>query len=295
MELRRLGRLEHMSSVLIYGGAALAEVSQEVADDSISLALESGINHFDTAAGYGDSELRLAPWMPEIRDRIFLSSKTDQRPHDAAKRQIHASIERLSVDHLDLIQVHAVNDENDLDAATAPEGALEACIEARDEGIVKAIGITGHGMDAPATHRRAFERFDFDTVLTPLNYLLYNDPGYRAGYDALVSEVQVRDSALMLIKHITKNLWPEKQQQRYATWYEPLTDQDHIDAAIAFALRRKEITGIPTAGDVRLLPKLVEAERRASEISDEDIARVMAQVPDYASPFVATSGRVGPL
>src|ERR671934_408249 len=167
MERRRLGRTGQASSVLIYGGAALAEVSQEVADRSIGLALEAGINHLDTAAAYGDSEIRLGAWMPRIRGRIFLATKTGDRTATGAYDSIRRSLERLQVEHVDLIQLHAIGDVEDLGRATGSDGALEGALKARDEGLVRAIGITGHGMDAPATHLEALRRFPFDTVLTP--------------------------------------------------------------------------------------------------------------------------------
>src|SRR3954468_4725438 len=188
METRRLGRLEHHSSVLIYGAAPLGEVSQEVADRSIAEALEGGINHFDVAADYGEAELRLGPWMAELRDRIFLASKTGRRDGESAWREINASLERLRTDHLDLLQLHAVGDLGELDAATARGGALEAAIRAQDEGLVRAIGITGHGHIAPSTHREALRRHPFATVLTPLNPVLWRDDAYRAGYQDLVVE-----------------------------------------------------------------------------------------------------------
>ena len=169
METRRLGRLEHQSSVLIYGAAALGEVTQDVADASIQEALDGGINHVDVAADYGDAELRLGPWMGEIRDRVFLATKTGLRDRDSAWRQINESLERLQTDHVDLLQLHAVGDVAELDRATGPGGALEAAVRAQEEGLVGAVGITGHGHEAPATHLEALRRHPFATVLTPLN------------------------------------------------------------------------------------------------------------------------------
>jgi aryl-alcohol dehydrogenase-like predicted oxidoreductase len=158
MEHRRLGRLGRENSVLIFGGAALSEVDEDVADRAISLALEAGVDHFDTAADYGDSELQYGRWMPEIRSDIFLSTKTGERDRDDARRQIEASLERLRVDGVDLIQLHAVGDLEDLDRATSDGGSLEAAVEAREEGLVGAVGITGHGHEAPATHLEALRR-----------------------------------------------------------------------------------------------------------------------------------------
>jgi aryl-alcohol dehydrogenase-like predicted oxidoreductase len=294
MERRRLGRLGHMSSVLIYGGAALSDVPQAEADRSIELALEAGINHFDTAAAYGDSELRLAPWMPRIRDRIFLATKTGDRTATGADESIRRSLERLGVERVDLIQLHAVGDLEDLDLATGSGGALEGAIRARDEGLVAAIGITGHGMQAPAVHREAIRRYPFETVLTPFNYRLSLEPEYLRDFEALVDEVRAQDAGLMLIKALARNLWREDEPQRYETWYEPLDEQATIDAAVAFALARSEATGICTAGDVRLLPRLIEAERRAGSTPAADAASVLSGVSELEPPFVRVPGRVVP-
>ncbi|HEX2234863.1 MAG TPA: aldo/keto reductase [Actinomycetota bacterium] len=294
MERRRLGRLEHRSSVVIYGGAALAEVTQDEADASISYALESGINHFDTAADYGDSELRLGPWMERLGASVFLATKTGERTRDGARRSIEASLERLRVDRVDLLQLHAIGDEAELDAVTARGGALEAAIEARDEGLVGGIGITGHGHGAPSTHLEALRRFPFDTVLTPLNYVLYGREPYRRNYDALAAETTRQDAALLIIKALAKNLWGEGEPAPYTTWYEPLEEQRRIDAAIAFVLARPEVAGLAAAADVRLLPRIVEGERRAETMSGEEIDAVLGGVPEYASTFEPASGRAVP-
>jgi aryl-alcohol dehydrogenase-like predicted oxidoreductase len=295
VEKRRLGRLGHSSSVLVYGGAALASLGQDEADGSIQFALDSGINHFDTAAAYGDSELRLAPWMEAVRDEIFLATKTEERTREGAKNEIRRSLERLGVGKLDLIQLHAIGDLPELDRATRSGGALEAAIEAREEGVVGAIGITGHGHGAPRAHLEALRRYPFDTVLTPLSFLLYSNPDYRRDYDALVDEVKRQDAALMVIKPLARGLWREGEAQRYSTWYEPFDEQSKIDAAVAFVLAREEVTGMPTAGDIRLLPMLVEAERRRREFATDDIEEILSRVDDYASPFEPVPGRVGPI
>jgi aryl-alcohol dehydrogenase-like predicted oxidoreductase len=291
METRRLGRLEHRSSVLIYGGAALSDVTEEVADDSIRLALDAGINHVDTAAGYGDSELHLGRWMATIRDRIFLATKTGDRRGDDAYASIGRSLERLRVASVDLIQLHAIGDLDDLGAATGPGGAVEGAARAREEGLVGAIGITGHGMLAPAVHLEALRRFPFDTVLTPFNYRLAREPAYLRDFDALAAEARAQDVGLMVIKVAARNLWRHERRHRYTTWYEPLDVQEHIDAAVAFALARPEATGICTAGDVRLLPMWVEAERRRAEITVPQAEAEMAGVSELEPPFVRVPGR----
>lgn len=293
MERRRLGRTGHESSVLIYGGATLSDVPQATADRSIELALGAGINHFDTAADYGDSELRLGAWMPRIRDRIFLATKTGDRTAAGAYDGIRRSLERLQVGNVDLLQLHAIGDPDDLDLATGPSGALEGVIRAREEGLAAAIGITGHGMLAPSVHLEALRRHPFDTVLTPFNYALSRRPDYLRDFEALVEAIRAQDAGLMLIKSVAKNLWREGEQ-RYATWYEPLDEQGQVDAAVAFALARPEVTGLATAGDVGLLPLFVEAERHRSSV---DVARAeaeLATVPDLEPPFVRSPGRVVP-
>jgi aryl-alcohol dehydrogenase-like predicted oxidoreductase len=288
MEHRRLGRLGRENSVLILGGAALSQISEEEADRAISLALEAGVDHFDTAADYGDSELHYGRWMPEIRDHIFLSTKTGERDGDEARRQIEASLERLRVDNADLIQLHAVCDLEDLDRATRTGGVLEAAIEARDEGLVGAVGITGHGHEAPATHLEALRRYPFETVLTPWNFILSTDDDYCRDFEALVEEIKHQDAGLMTIKTISRRNWPEGnplEGQRRATWYEPFEEQEYLDAAVSFVLTYEEITGIAMVGDVGLIWPMIEAERRRSPV--EEATEVLAKAPHYSSPFIS--------
>jgi len=287
MEHRRLGRLGSENSVLIFGGAALAEATEEDSDAAIAQALDSGVDHFDTAADYGDSELQYGRWMPEIRDRIFLSTKTGLREKDAAKRQIQDSLERLRVDNVDLLQLHSVGDIADLDRATGHGGPLEAAIEAKEEDLVGAIGITGHGNEAPATHLEALRRYPFETVLTPWNFILSTDEGYRADYEALVEEIQRQDTGLMIIKTISRRNWPEggANGQRYTTWYEPFDRQEYIDAAVSWVLSHGEVTGLAMVGDVTLVPMMLEAEGHRT--SREEAEQVLSRAPDYSSPFIS--------
>ena len=288
MEHRRLGRLGSENSVLIFGGAALAEATEEDSDAAIAQALDAGVDHFDTAADYGDSELQYGRWMPEIRDRIFLSTKTGLREKDAAKRQIQDSLERLRVDNVDLLQLHSVGDIADLDRATGPGGSLEAAIEAKEEGLVGAIGITGHGNEAPATHLEALRRYPFETVLTPWNFILSTDEGYRADYEALVEEIRRQDAGLMIIKTISRRNWPEGDptgDQRYTTWYEPFDRQEYVDAAVSWVLSHEEVTGLAMVGDVTLVPMMLEAE--GHRMSREEAEQVLSRAPDYSSPFIS--------
>ncbi len=288
MERRRLGRLGRENGVLIFGGAALSEVTEEAADAAIRRALDAGVDHFDTAADYGDSELHYGRWMPEIREEIFLSTKTGDRDGDAARRSIERSLERLQVDSVDLLQLHAVGDLEDLDRATRPGGSLEAAVRAREECLVGAIGITGHGHEAPATHLEALNRYPFDTVLTPWNYILSTDEDYRRDYEALVREIKRQDTGLMTIKTISRRNWPTGDptgDQRYATWYEPFDREEYVDAAVSFALSYEEITGLALVGDVSLVPMMLEAEGR--RIPREEAASILAGAPDHSSPFIS--------
>jgi aryl-alcohol dehydrogenase-like predicted oxidoreductase len=285
METRRLGRLEHQSSVLIYGAAALADVSQEVADRSVDEALAAGINHLDVAADYGDAELRLGPWMPRIRDRIFLATKTGLRDREPAWHQINDSLHRLQTDHVDLLQLHAIGDLDELDAATRPDGALTAALRAQQEGMVGAVGITGHGDQAPATHLEALRRHPFATVLTPLNAVLWRDESYRADYEALVEEVQRQDAGLMIIKTVSRRNWPDPAVHSHTTWYEPFADQARITAAVSWVLSRPEVTGLATAGDVGLLGMIIHAEQNRTSVSGAEDE--LAGDHEYSSPFIA--------
>ncbi len=286
-----MGRLEHQSSVLIYGGAALGDVTQEVADASLEEALEAGINHLDVAASYGDAELRLGHRMPEVRDRVFLATKTGQRDREAAWREIGASLERLRTDHVDLLQLHAIGDLAELDLALGEGGAIEAAVRAQEEGMVGAIGITGHGPAAASTHLEALRRFPFATVLTPLNTVLWGDPGFREPYLALVEEVRRRDVGLMTIKTVARRNYtdvPAGQplgDQAFTTWYEPLAEPEPIRAAVSWVLAHEELTGFATPGDVRLLRHVIAAER--DRVSPADAEELLGAVEGYSSPFVA--------
>jgi aryl-alcohol dehydrogenase-like predicted oxidoreductase len=284
MEYRRLGALGHSSSVLIYGAAALGGVDQDTADRSIQQALDAGINHFDVAASYGDAELRLGPWMSGIRKEIFLATKTGDRTRDEAWASINRSLERLQTDRVDLLQLHAVGDLTELDTVLGAGGGIEAAVRAQDEGLVGAIGITGHGDQAAATHLEALRRFPFATVLTPLNPVLWRDADYRSNYQALAAEVQRRDVGLMTIKTVSRRNWPEETTNSYDTWYEPFDDAERIRAAVSWVLAHPEITGLATAGDVRLLGMIIDAERDRLDAVDAE-ARLSAE-PEYSSPFL---------
>jgi aryl-alcohol dehydrogenase-like predicted oxidoreductase len=284
VEYRRLGRLGHESSVLIYGGAALSAVDQEVADRSIQQALDAGINHFDFAASYGDAELRLGPWIPRIRKDIFLATKTGDRDREGAWASINRSLERLQTDRVDLIQLHAVGDLDELGKVLGKDGAIEAAVRAKDEGLVGDVGITGHGDQAAATHLEALRRFPFATVLTPLNPVLWRDPAFRSNYEALVEEVRRQDAGLMTIKTASRRNWPDDAEQTHSTWYEPFTDDERIRATVSWVLAHDEITGLATSGDVRLLGPIIAAERDRLAAADADT--VLERDAEYSSPFL---------
>ena len=285
MERRRLGRTGHDSSVLIYGAAALSEVDQDTADASLAEALAAGINHFDVARDYGEAEVRMAPWLRAHRGEIFLATKTGQRDAEAAWRGINESLERLGVDSVDLLQLHAVGDLEELDKATAPDGALKAAIRAQDEGLATNIGITGHGHTAPGTHLEALRRHPFATVLTPLNPALWARPDYRTDYEALVAEARAQDVGLMVIKTVSRRNWPEGSDHGYATWYEPQSEPAKIRAAVSWALSHDEVTGLATPGDVRLLRHVVAAEQ--DRMPADEAEAFLTGDPEYSSPFVA--------
>lgn len=286
---RRLGRMEYMSSVVMFGAASLGEVTQAEADQSISHALQKGVNHFDTARSYGEAEVRMGPWMPKVRDQIFLATKTTERSKEKAKAEIRQSLQRLQVEKLDLIQLHAVGTLDELDKCTQKGGALEALIEAKEEGLVDFIGITGHGHLAPATHLEALKRYPFDAVLTPFNYYLYSMPSFKEDFDALVSETTKQDVALRVIKAIAKGPWKENQTQKYATWYEPFDEQRIIDACVHFVLSHAGITAFASAGDIHLFPKIVDSVLRFGEMTDAEANEILSNIPEYSSPFVNAS------
>jgi len=288
METRRLGRLGHQSSVLIFGAAALAEVPQEVADRAVQEALTAGINHFDVARSYGEAEVRLGRAFGSMRGGfadVFLATKTGERRAEDAWREVNESLERLGTERVDLLQLHAVGDVEDLDRVTGRGGALEAALRAQEQGLVGAVGITGHGHDAPATHLEALRRHPFATVLTPINPVLSDDPAYRSAFDALVEEVQRQDAGLMLIKTVARQNWPDASADHpFTTWYEPLADQASVTAAVSWALSLPVAAGIATPGDVRLLPLVVEAERH--RVDPGAATTVLAADPAYSSPFL---------
>src|SRR5215813_13261594 len=260
IEKRPFGRTGHQSTVTLFGAAALARASQAEADRALDVLLRHGVNHIDTAEGYGDSELRIGPWMAGHRKDFFLATKTRSRGGSEAREDIHRSLERLRVDHVDLIQLHSLWHPDDWDVAMGPGGALEAAIEARSQGLVRFIGVTGHGWTIAAMHRRSLARFDFDSVLLPFNFFMARNERYRQSFEEVLTICLERNVAVQTIKSIARGPWATSDRT-HTTWYQPLEDQADIDRAVHYVL------GVPgiflnTVGDLRLLPKVLDAASR---------------------------------
>lgn len=258
IEKRPFGRTGHMSSAVIFGAAALGRVDQATADGVLDLLLEHGVNHIDVAASYGDAELRIGPWMDRHRGDFFLATKTRERDQAAARDDIHRSLERLRTDHLDLIQLHSLSHPDEWDQALSPGGALDACIEAREAGLVRFIGVTGHGWTIAAMHRRSLERFAFDSILMPWNWFCAERPGYAADFEATLALAQARGVAVQTIKAIARGPWAADATRNHSTWYQPLEDEDAIRTAVHWVLARPGIF-LNSVGDVTLLPKVLRA------------------------------------
>jgi len=270
------GRTGHESTRTIFGAAALGQLSQAEADPTLELLLEHGVNHIDVAASYGDAELRLAPWLARNPGRFFLATKTGEREYKGAREEIRRSLERLGVDHVDLIQLHNLVDVIEWEFALREGGALQAAVEARDEGLVRFIGVTGHGLTVARMHTRSLERFPFDSVLAPYNYVQMRDPVYAADFEALAAVCVERGVALQTIKSIALAPWHGREQTA-STWYEPLRDATDIDLAVHWALGRPEVF-LNTVGDVTLLPKVLDAASRfASQPPDEAMDDLVAR------------------
>ena len=254
------GRTGHRSSRTIFGAAALSQVTQAAADRTLEVLLRHGVNHIDVAASYGDAELRIAPWLRREPKRFFLATKTGERTAKRAREELHRSLDRLGVDHVDLWQLHNLSDPIEWDIALSPGGVIEAAVQARDEGLVKWIGVTGHGAQIAANHRRSLERFDFDSVLLPYNYVTMQLPYYAENFEALTRTCAERKVAVQTIKSIAAKPWRGREHTR-TTWYEPLSDQADIDLAVWWVLGRPGVF-LNTAGDIELLPRVLEAAER---------------------------------
>ena len=278
------GRTGHMSTVTLFGAAALGNVTQDEADRTLDLLLEYGVNHIDTAASYGDAELRIGPWMKNHRKDFFLATKTGERTYAGSKEELHRSLERMKVDQIDLWQFHNLVNPDDWDIAFGSGGVLEAALEAREQGLIRFIGVTGHGLNIPVMHRRSLERFDFDSVLFPINYPLMQNERYASDVQVLLKLCKERNVAAQTIKSITQGPWATTERTR-AVWYQPLEDQADIDLAVHWILGKPDIF-LNTVGDIYVLPRVLDAASRfEKQPSDEQMARLVAE--QHMTPLFA--------
>jgi aryl-alcohol dehydrogenase-like predicted oxidoreductase len=274
IERRPFGRTGHHSTVTLFGAAALAQASQGEADRALEVLLRHGVNHIDTAAAYGDSELRIGPWMARHRRDFFLATKTRLRDARGAREDLHRSLERLRVDHVDLIQMHSLGHPDDWEQAMGPGGALEALVEARAQGLARFIGVTGHGWTIAALHRRALERFDFDSVLLPFNFLLAQNDRYRRAFEDVVAACRQQRVAVQVIKSIARGPWATADRT-HTTWYQPLEAQADIDRAVHWAMGLPDVF-LNTVGDLTLLPRVLDAASRFERRpADEEMAAML--------------------
>ncbi len=274
------GKTGHRSTRVIFGAAALGGMRQDRADGVLEILLEYGINHIDTAASYGESELRIGPWMREHRARFFLASKTGDRTYTGAKESLHRSLERLRTDRLDLIQMHNLVDESEWQTALGPRGALEALVEARDQGLVRFIGVTGHGTRVAAMHLRSLERFPFDSVLFPYNFTMMNIAAYGADVEALIKMCRERSVATQTIKSAARRRWQNGDERKFS-WYEPLREPGALRRAVHFVLSRPGLF-LNTSSDATILPDILRAAAEpavvpAREQMEADVARYAMQ------------------
>ncbi len=273
------GSTGHRSSRLIFGAAALARVDQATADAALERLLALGVNHIDTAASYGDSELRLAAGLSRHRERFFLASKTGDRAYAEARDSIRRSLERLGVDRIDLIQLHNLVKEDEWERALGDDGALRAAVEARDEGLVRFIGVTGHGTRVARMHLRSLARFPFDSVLLPYSRILMRDPVYADDFAELLDLCRERGVAVQTIKAVARRRWPEGVEPDHTTWYQPLTDPDEIAREVAWVLANPDVF-LNSASDLRLLWSTAEAVERDAG----DPAEPAATADDASDP-----------
>ncbi len=275
------GRTGHDSTRIIFGAAALGEVTQEEADQTLAAVAAAGVNHIDVAASYGEAELRLGSFVEQHRDDYYLATKTGEREAEAAYAEICRSLERLRTDSVDLLQLHNLVDEAEWQTAYAKGGALAGAVRALDEGLVRAIGVTGHGVTVARQHLRSLQEYDFASVLLPYNFPMSHNAAYLADFEELVEVCTQRGVAIQTIKSITKAAWDGDQDRFASTWYEPLRDQGAIDTAVSWVLGREGVF-LNTVGDIHLLPKVLDAAERftarpdAAEMAELERAFAMA-------------------
>jgi aryl-alcohol dehydrogenase-like predicted oxidoreductase len=279
------GLTGHESSRTIFGAAALGDVREREARRALDVLLDHGVNHIDTAASYGASEDMLRPWLRDHRDDFFLATKTGDRNYDEARESIQRSLERMGIDRIDMIQLHNLVHPGEWETAFSEGGALEAAGEARDEGLVRFIGVTGHGLTVAFQHRRALERFPFDAVLAPYNPVIVRDERYGPDFEALAAVCAERGVALQTIKSITRGPWGTTPRHA-SVWYEPLTEQEDIDVAVWWVLGRERVF-LNTAADLTLLPRVLDAAERFSEAPSGDEVEALVGRRSMSSLFVS--------
>ena len=278
------GKTGHQSSATLFGAAALGDVTQEVADETLKVLDRHGMNHIDVAASYGDAELRIGPWMERRRGDFFLATKTGMRTYAEAKSEFERSLQRLRVKSVDLIQLHNLTHPSEWETAMGEQGALNALTEAREQGLTRFIGVTGHGLFAPAMHMKSLSRYEFDSVLLPWNWVLHRDEKYRREFGELLAMCRDRGVAVQTIKSLTKGPWGEKTHTA-ETWYEPFEDQSDINRAVSWILGQGTIF-LNTTGDVRLLPKVLEAASLNLPKPGDDEMEEMAKRTHMSRLFV---------
>ena len=279
------GNTGHMSTATLFGAAAFSRVTQEEADTTLKLLLKYGVNHIDTAASYGDAELRIGPWMEKHRGKFFLATKTGERTYEAAKEEFQKSLERLRVDSVDLIQLHNLVHPMDWETAMGEKGALKALIEAKDQGLTRFIGVTGHGLMAAPMHLRSLERYSFDSVLLPWNYVLSREERYSKDFAELLEICKDRGIAFQTIKSLTKGPWAQKTRLR-RTWYEPLEEQRWVDNAVHWILGQGYIF-LNTVGDIHVLPKVLDAANRFKGKPSDGVMDEMVEEAKMSRLFVS--------
>ncbi len=271
IERRQFGRTGHRSARVIFGSAGLGRVDQPTADRLLPLLDEFGVNHLDTAAAYGDAELRLAPWLRGRRDQFFVATKTGERSADGARRNLERSLARLGVQQVDLVQLHNLVEEDEWELAHGPGGALQALVQARDEGLVRFIGVTGHGLRIARMHLRSLQRFPYDSVLFPYNFPLRRDPAYRADVEELLDVCDERGVAVQTIKSIARRRWPDRHSppaRAGHSWYEPLRDADAIGRAVRHVLARPGLF-LDSSSELEVLRDVLQAADRPSPAPTE--------------------------
>ncbi len=262
------GSTGHTSSRVLFGAATLGAMKQDRADATLAKLDHFGINHIDVAASYGEAELRLAPFLKTRRDDFFLATKTGLRTKDEAAKQLRASLARMEVEQIDLIQMHNLTKESEWDIAMGPGGALEALIEARDEGLVRFIGVTGHGTYAPVMHTQSLQAFEFDSILTPYNYTMMQNPQYVEDFDALYEMCQSRGVAMQTIKAIALRRWREDDPEKHFSWYKPIREPEALKRAVDFVLSRPGLF-LNTTSDASLLNSVFTAADAPIETPDQ--------------------------